>query len=447
METILLTKIKLIKRFIKEKRDKRIVQILKDLHAADIAEIIEVLKVEKRLYIFNLLKREVQSEVISELEEATRESLVPKLDQDVIVDLIEALDSDEAVDLFQDLTEERQEEVLENIDEEVAEEVHELMSYAEDTAGGIMRLEFIQVNETETVANTRKIIKHETEEEDLHDFYNIWISDDKGILRGFVSLQDLIIAAPEQLIKDVMTEEIIFVHPEIDQEEVANLSVKYNLVSVPVVDQQKHLLGVITFDDIGDIMDEEADEDIAKFSGSGDLQISEESPFRISKARLPWLLISLFGELISAYVIYQFQGDLQKAIALSFFFPVIMAMGGNIGIQASAIVVRGLATGEISGLNLRRRLFRELKSAFITGIICGLIIFIIVSLWFSINKGAMVSVALLVVILNAATVGATIPFILQRMNIDPAISTGPFITTSNDIFGLLIYLAIVTTFM
>ena len=435
-----------IESFIEERDNDKIIQAVSDLHAADIAELIGAIKREERAYIFNLLPKDIKADVIIEFDDTTRELLVSALDNTTIADLIEDLDTDEAADIVQNLPEDQQEEILETVHHDVAEDVQELMAYEEDTAGGIMRLEYIEVNENTAIKDINAIARQQAYDEEIESFYNIWISDDRGVLRGYARLNDILVADPKKKIKEIMLPDVRFVHPDVDQEEVARLSVKYNLVTVPVVDNAGKLLGVITFDDIADVIDEEADEDITRLTGSGDIEISEESPLKISKARIPWLLVALVGELISAFVIFQFEADLKKAVVLSFFFPVIMAMAGNVGIQASAIVVRGLATGEISGLNLRRRLFREIKAALISGLICAVILFSIIFIWLkSVKLGLTVAAALIIVIFKAATIGTLMPFVLHRFKVDPAISTGPFITTSNDVLGLLIYLLIVTS--
>jgi magnesium transporter len=437
-----------IESFVEERDNDKIISALSDLHAADIAELIGAVKREERAYIFNLLPREIKADVIIEFDDTTRELLVSALDNTTIADLVEELDTDEAADIVQNLPENQQEEILETVGHEIAEDVQELMAYEEDTAGGIMRLEYIEVTEDTLIKDINAIARKQSEDEEIESFYNIWVSDERGVLRGYARLHDILVADPKKKIKNIMRTDLRFVHPDVDQEEVARLSVKYNLVTVPVIDNAGKLMGVITFDDIADVIDEEADEDITRLSGSGDIEISEESAFKISKARIPWLLVALAGELISAFVIFQFEADLKKAVVLSFFFPVIMAMAGNVGIQSSAIVVRGLATGEISGLNLKRRLVREIKAALINGIICAVILFSIILLVLkSIKLGITVATALISVIFIAATIGTLMPFILHRFKVDPAISTGPFITTSNDVLGLLIYLLIVTSIL
>ncbi len=445
LEELLYKKRERILEFIDVARNDEILNELRDLHEADIAELLETFNHDDRLYVFNLLDKAIKPHVIIELEESIKEYLIAELDNETIAEIIEEVDSDEAVDIVQDLPITQQEEILSSVNREVAEEVTGLIHYDEDTAGGIMGLEFLSVDEDTKVEDVENLIKEYTEQ-DGDNFYNVWVTNKDGVLRGFVPLQDIISADNNALIKEITDEEVKYVYPDTDQEEVAILSQKYDLVSVPVIDYANKIIGVITFDDIQDVIDEEADEDIARLTGAGSVEISEQSSLKLSMARLPWLLVALVGELISALVIFQFEKDLQKVVALSFFFPVIMAMAGNIGIQASAIIVRGLATGEINAFEIKRRLFREIRTTFYNGFICAAILFGIVSIWLgNMMLGLTVSSALFAVVFLAAATGTLMPFLLNKFGADPAIATGPFITTSNDVFGLLIYLLIVTS--
>jgi len=245
-----------------------------------------------------------------------------------------------------------------------------------------------------------------------------------------------------------MNHEVISANVNMDQEVVANLVKKYDLVSIPVVDDNNRLVGRITHDDIIDVLEEEADEDIALMAGVIDQEITENSVSKISRARLPWLVGGLFGGLLAAVVINQFESSLEKILALSFFFPVIMAMGGNTGTQAATVAVRGLATGDIGLVNISKRLFMEMKVAMINGVICGVLLGIIVGIWLSdYGLGIVVALAVMLIVVNSGFIGAAVPLALKRMNIDPALGTGPFVTTSNDILSLLVYLGMVTIYL
>jgi len=285
-------------------------------------------------------------------------------------------------------------------------------------------------------------------QEDVENLYYLFAMDDDGRLAGVVSLKDLVLAPANSLVSEIMNPEVISVNVHVDQEEVAHLFMKYDLVSIPVVDDLNRLVGRITHDDIMDVIEDEADEDIALMGGVIRAEITEESPMRISRARLPWLVAGLFGGVLAAFVINQFEASLERVLALSFFFPVIMAMGGNTGTQAATVAVRGLATGDISMVNIGRRLWLEMKVALFNGIICGVLLGLIVGTWLSdFVLGGIVALALVLIILNSGFIGAAIPFAFKKMNVDPALATGPFVTTSNDILALFIYLGMVTLFL
>jgi len=272
--------------------------------------------------------------------------------------------------------------------------------------------------------------------------------DDFGRLVGVISLKDLVLEPSDRIISEIMNPEVISVDGHTDQEEVVGLVKKYDLVNIPVVNEHNRLVGRITHDNIIDVIEEEADEDISLMAGVIDQEIAEESTLRISKARLPWLILGLFGGIIAAMVIKQFESSLEKIIALSFFFPVIMAMGGNTGTQAATVVVRGLATGDISLMNIGKRLWMEMRVALINGIICGIILGLISGFWLSDYRlGFIVSLSLVLIVINSGVIGSAVPLALKRLSIDPALATGPFVTTSNDILSLLIYLGLVTVFL
>ncbi|MFC2088794.1 magnesium transporter [Calditrichota bacterium] len=416
--------------------------ILIDLHPADIAFLISQLKKDDRKYLFNLLPTETGSDVITELDPPIVEHLLSDISEKEISELVEEMDSDDAADIISDLPDDVADRVLDQVTDEVSEEVKELLTYEEDTAGGIMALEFVSVGENSTVTEAIEAIR--IAKEDMDSIYSIWVVDNNNRLTGSVSLTDLVLAHGKTSIQKIMTPDLHWVTTDVDQEEVAIMFRKYDLVALPVVNILNQLVGEITVDDIVDVLDEEIDEDISMMAGTNDEEIQEESFLKISWVRLPWLVIAFFGQIIAAFVIKSYEVSLQQVIALTFFMPVIMAMGGNSGIQSSTIVIRGLATGEISLSNTKRRFFRELRVSLFIGLIFGISMAVIVGLWFNPIMGLMVGVALNLVILQASLFGGIIPFILKRANIDPALASGPFITTFNDILGLLIYLIILT---
>jgi magnesium transporter len=265
---------------------------------------------------------------------------------------------------------------------------------------------------------------------------------------GVVSLKDLLLEPSHRRVSEVMNREVLSVQVHMDQEEVAQVVKKYDLVSVPVVDEKNRLVGRITHDDIIDVIEEEADEDISLMAGVINQDMAEDSPLRISRARLPWLVAGLFGGILAAVVISRFESSLETVLALSFFFPVIMAMGGNTGTQASIVAVRGLATGDLSLMNTGRRLWIEMRVALINGCICGILLGVVAAFWLSdYGLGSIVALAGVLIVLNSGFIGTAVPLALKRLNIDPALATGPFVTTSNDIVGLVIYLGLVTLFL
>ncbi|MFQ5584848.1 MAG: magnesium transporter, partial [Calditrichia bacterium] len=281
--------------------------------------------------------------------------------------------------------------------------------------------------------------------EEVDDIYNIYVVDEFDTLVGKVSLKDLILAEPDSRIKDIMDEDIHVVESDMDQEDVAHMFQRYDLVSAPVVNKRHKLLGRITIDDILDVINEETDEDIGKIAGTQQEEILEESIAKISRSRLPWLTVAFAGEIVSALILASFSATIEQILAVAFFIPIVMALGGSAGQQSGIIVVRGLATGEISMRDTRRRIWREIRVSLVTGFVLAGLIFIVVTLWQNDPKFALVlACTLTIVILNASLFGAIIPFLFKKLNIDPAIATGPFISTFNDIFGLLIYFTLIT---
>jgi magnesium transporter len=423
-----------------------LVKLMEEMRPADAADLIEHLDPQERLYIFEILEPPGAGEVLVEIEPPVQERLLEELDNKVISEIVQELDSDDAADLVGDLPNERAREVIDALGDEVTVELEKLLPHAEDTAGGLMALEYVSVKASATVQKAIDIIREKRHE--VENLYYLWVVDDFQRLVGVVSLKDLVLEPPETRVSQIMNPEVISVEVTRDQEEVVHLVKKYDLVSMPVVDEHQRLVGRITHDDIIDVIEEEADEDISLMAGVIHQEITEESTVKISRARLPWLIAGLFGGILAALVIDQFEASLEKILALSFFFPVIMAIGGNTGTQASTVAVRGLATGDISMVNIGRRLIMEMKVAFLNGLICGILLGLIVGIWLSDSGlGCVVALSLILIVLNSGFIGAAVPFALKRLNIDPALATGPFVTTSNDILSLFIYLGLVTLFL
>jgi magnesium transporter len=417
--------------------------IIADLHPADISDLIEHLDSDDRKKIFTILPHETASEVLAELEDPPTEVLLEEMDTHDIAKIVDHMDSDDAADVLAELPIEKATEVLEKVEEESSVDIQELLTYREDSAGGIMAKEYAAINANFTIQQAidelRKI------KEKVGEFYNVYVVDDMGKLVGLISLKDIVLAEPNIHVRDVMNPEIISIESHTDQEEVAKVFQRYDLVSAPVINHRHKLIGRITIDDILDVINEETDEDLRRIAGTGEVDILEESIFRISRARIPWLILSFFGEIVSALVMNSFSATLDQVIAAAFFIPLVMAMGGNTGTQTSIIVVRGLATGEISIRDLRRRLWREIRVTLLVGLALASLIFGIVTFWQNnIRFAAVLAGTLVVVVINASIFGSMIPFILKKINIDPALATGPFISAFNDIVGLLIYFALLT---
>ncbi|UCB47700.1 MAG: magnesium transporter [Deltaproteobacteria bacterium] len=435
-----------VKDSIRDRNQQFLKKLIDEMRPADLADLIEHLDQEERLHIFDFLEPKGAGDVLVEMEAPVQETILGGLDNQAISEIVQELDSDDAADLVGDLPAERAKQVIEALEDDVTEDLEKLLPHPEDTAGGIMALEFVAAKANATVEEAIEIIREKREE--VENVYYLFVVDDFDRLVGVVSLKDLVLELPEQKLRDIMNPEVISVNVNTDQEEVYHLVKKYDVVTIPVVDDKNRLIGRITHDDIIDVIEEEADEDISLMAGVIRQEIAEESSLKISRARLPWLIAGLFGGILAAVVINQFESSLEKILALSFFFPVIMAMGGNTGTQAATVAVRGLATGDISLVNIGKRLWMEMKVALLNGVICGILLGLIVGVWlYDYGLGSIVALALVLIVLNSGFIGAAVPLVLKRLNIDPALATGPFVTTTNDILSLLIYLGLVTGFL
>jgi magnesium transporter len=428
---------------IEKKNQGALRNLLIELHPADIADIFTNLRKEERKYLFSLLPAGTASAVLPELDPPLVEQLLEDVSEKEISSLVDKMDSDDAADILSDLPEETARNILEQIPAEVSEDVRELLAYAEDSAGGIMALEFVAVSLRSSVNQAIKAIRKAKKR--IEHIHNVWVVDEQEVLAGSVSLTDLVLAKGKAPLSKIMDTDIKYVYTDMDQEDVAILFRKYDLVALPVVNAARQMVGQITIDDIIDVVEEEASEDISLFAGASDEEIQEDSFLKISWVRLPWLMVAFIGQLIAAFIIEHFEGTITQIIALTFFMPLIMAMGGNSGIQSSIIIIRGMATGEISLESTWRRFLRELRVSLFIGFIFGLLIALVVGLWQNMMMGLVIGISLNLVILQATLFGGLIPFLLKRVDIDPALASGPFITTVNDILGLLIYLVIITT--
>jgi len=419
-----------------------LLNILIDLHPADIEEIINRLKKEQRKYLFDLLPTELASEVLSELAPPIADQILEDKSDEEISVLVDQMDSDDAADVISELDEEIAARVLDKMAHEEADEVKQLLHHEEDTAGGIMAVEFVAVPESATVNEAIEAIREKRDE--LDDVYSVWVVDEQGRLLGSVSLTDMVLAKGHTPLSEIMDDDLHYVRVDMDQEEVAMYARKYDLVSIPVVDHNFKLVGRITADDIVDVLEEEGSEDLAYMAGAPDEEIMEESTFLLSRARIPWLLVAFFGEMVSAFLLNNFEATLTQKVMAAFFIPIVMAMGGSTGQQASVIVVRGMATGDIGLSDTKKRLFKEFRISLLNSLFFSLLLFLIVSVWDSAPFAGILAFSMFIVINNAAFIGALVPLTFKRLNIDPALAAAPFISTANDIIGILIYLSITT---
>lgn len=430
-----------LKTFIVKKEDVQALKMIEELHPADIAEIFRELESEESQYLYTLLDNEKSADVLVELEEDEREQFFEQMPGDVIAHkVIDNMESDDAADLLSELSEEKQEEVLQNItDLEQAGDIVDLLSYDEDTAGGLMAKELIQVNEDWDIARCITEIRRQSDE--VNEFYYVYVVDKDHVLKGTVSLKDLIVARSNVRIRNIVNTDIISVKTDTPSEEVANIMKKYNLVSIAVIDTIGRLVGRITIDDVVDVIQEEAEKDYQMISGITEDVEHSDNVFVLTRARLPWLIIGLTGGILGSRVIRMHESELKISPEMALFFPLIGAMGGNAGVQSSAIVVQGIAAGTIDLQGTAGKLLKELMVAFINGFILSSLIFIY-NLIFSDSFALTltVSIALFSVIIFASVFGTFVPIFLHKMKIDPALATGPFITTTNDIIGLTIYL-------
>lgn len=419
-----------------------ILEHVSDLHFADIAEIIDELSMEQARFLYYQLSEELQADVLMELDEEVRDRFVASLSSKEIAEQLENLDSDDAADILMELPDEKIQEVISQMeDDEAADDIVDLLNYDEDTAGGLMQKEFIQAR-LEWPVN-RALVELRRQAEDVEQVYTIYVVDDLNKLVGVLSLKRLLFAKPKTQIRDLYQDKnLIFVKTNDSSEKVAKVMDKYDLVSVPVVDLQNKLVGRITIDDVIDIIKEEADKDFQLASGLSEKVESNSTIWRTSRARLPWLLIGMLGGILSAQVISKFEGNITHLPALAFFIPLITAMGGNVGVQSSAIVVQSLAKGNDPFDSILQKVGKEALLGLLNGVLCATLIFGIAYLFNNVDLAFVVSISLFTVIVFAAVFGTMIPLVLNRYKIDPALASGPFITTLNDVLGLFIYFTV-----
>lgn len=428
-----------VETLIASQSDKELHTLLDDFHYADVAEILDELDLDDSIYIIKLLDSDTTSDILKELDEDIREKVLKNLSSKEIAKEIGELDTDDAADIISELSEERQLEVISKIeDQEHKAEIKELLAYDEDSAGGLMAKELVKVYETWTVAGCLRKIRGQAEE--VTRVHSIYVVDKQNKLKGRLSLKDLIVAKSDQKIADIYISNVDYVNVNDAAEDVAKIMSKYDLEAIPVIDENQILLGRITIDDIVDVLKEEADKDYQLAAGITQDVEADDSILDLTRARLPWLFLGLIGGIGAFLIMEGFEGLFTgKAVVLFFFTPLIAAMAGNVGVQSSAIIVQGLANDDVRG-SINSRLIKEMLLAALNGAILALFLFLFV--WAfkgEIITALAISVSLVAVIIVAGLIGTFVPLFLNKRGIDPAIATGPFITTSNDILGILLY--------
>jgi magnesium transporter len=420
-------------------------KIVSKLHPADVAKLLRHFDPDEQWLIFGVIDDpEFAAEILSEADADTSERLIRQAPPHFIIPILRSMSPDDLTDLLDQLPDNLREAILPSLKEDL-DEVRTLMQYGKDTAGGIMTTDYVALNEHVSVDEAVKEVRAVGDKVMVSYLY---VTDDDGRLRGVVSLRQLILAEPAQPLQEIMTKDVWKVHVETDQEEVAHLVAHYNILAIPVVDEQNILVGVVTVDDIIDVIHEEASEDLAYLSGSSKPlhTLIDASPVEISRARLPWLVTALFGGLLSGSIIKYFTGTLAELISLSVFIPVIMAMGGHHGIQTSTVFIRGLATGEIS--NIVGPLWKEFRVGCIMGAVCGICLGLVGSFWLgSWMFGVVAGTSMFFALNTSAMMGVLLPAFFNRIGVDPAITAGPFITAIQDMTGLILYLGLATLFL
>ena len=429
-----------IKSLIKQGNNTLLRKKLKPIHYADIAEILETLSIEEATYIIKLLKSETTADALSEVDPDTREQILDNLSIKEIAREVSELKTDDAADLILELPEARQEKVMSQMkDDEHVKDIRDLLRYDENTAGGLMAKELVKVEENLSVLKCLNEMRSQAE--NVTRVHSIYVVDQNNILKGRLSLKDLITANSRDKVKDIYIPKVDFVTVDQESEEVAKIMSKYDLEAIPVVNNKKELLGRITIDDIVDVIKEEADKDYQLAAGISKDVEADDTIFELVKARLPWLFLGLLGGLGSVFILQDFEAIMEQPRLRNLFFytPLIAAMAGNVGVQSSAIIVQGLANDAVKG-SLFKRLIKEVGLSLINGFALALIIIFFGAL---INQELLVSLtiagSMILVIVVAALLGTFVPIILDKKSIDPAIATGPFITTANDIFGIFLF--------
>ena len=436
-----------IKRLMRRGALSHLEKIVNKTHAADLSVVFRSLTFDQQRKLFSLIRDTEQKGILfSELDEDTFQDLVESIDDTELVAVFESMPTDDVADLISRLPEDRSSVILDSMRRDESREVEGLLQYEDDTAGGIMVPDFVSLGEDITAREAIESLQKENLEVEM-PFY-LYVVDQYGKLVGVVSLRQLVVVPPSTPLKHFMTTDVFSVQTDMDQEEVAKIVARYDILAVPVVDENHCLVGIVTVDDVIDIFRKEATEDILKMAGVGEEFVETKSIFKSTRLRLPWLFASCVGGLFAAFVIGKYEASLTQVAFLAAFIPVIMGMGGNIGTQSSTIVVRGLATGRLHVRDIWKVVGKELAIGFFLGLVYGLLIAGVAQFRYSIEALALaVALAVLCSMSVAALVGSLVPMAFARINIDPAVATGPFVTTAIDIISVFFYFMIATTLL
>jgi len=436
-----------VRRLLRRGANQNLSKLLAKIHPADTAHLFRYLELKDQRLLFNLITDlEIAGEVLSEVDHVISAQIIEQLEKEPIVELLQHMANDDAADIVQNLPEELADEILHLMEDEDSEEIEELLQYEEDSAGGIMSTETFSLNQDLTV---KEAIGELQKSEDVEMVFYLYVTDEHNHLVGVLSLRQLLTVPPQTRLSEIMIGDVYSVHTDMDQEEVARVVEKYNILAVPVVNDTNKLMGLITVDDVIDVLRAEATEDIYKMAGASEeeLLLGNEA-FKIARLRLPWLITNLFGGVATGYLMWLFKMTIKDVIALISFIPVITGMGGNVGGQSATIIVRGFATGRIDFSTLKKVFLKEIRVGIIMGLVCGLTVGLVAYGWHG-NPylGMVVGTAMIIAITVAAIMGVLAPTFFKKIGVDPAIAATPFVQTANDITGILIYFALATAFL
>lgn len=438
--------------FLLQNDNEKIREFIESVHPADIAEVLVDLEDDEQIRLFSLLPWDMATDVLEDINSETFSRLITALPVEQKIVVLDMMSSDDMVDKLGELSELRQIEIMSFLNDEDADDVKALLVYDEDTAGGIMTKDYISILQDITCFEAIERLREESP--DAETIYYIFVTDHQERLVGVISLRELIVSKPDQLIEEIMNPNVISVNIDDDQEEVARDVSKYDLLAIPVVDDEHTLLGIVTVDDVIDVLEDEATEDILKFVGSSELEAFDDEGLVTKiitsvRSRLPWLVVTVFGGLLSASVISGFQDTLSTNATLALFMPLLAGMGGNVGTQSSTLTVRNIATGNIDTGDVGKTLIHEIFVGLLVGLACSVLVAVIVLFLEEGNylMSLIVGLAMWANMITAATIGTLVPLTFKRIGIDPAVASAPFITTTIDIIGLSIYFTLATILM